>query len=508
MTTIRRQSNARNTLATYVDDTRHALPSLSEVVDNRPKTRLLLTRKFWATAMGLLVAVAGSSFYAVRTLVVARGEHERQTRMLTNLHDTSSELLGGILGINSLLTEYRFSGSPVAVGELDTARAEIDRDLGRLESMSEEVADSDLQLIVDSVVMTVDSWKATLEGLRVAAADRATQLAEIELIGSAGRSIELLESSLTVRTEDAKDSEAKQTRLGILFGVGSVLLAIGGTALLVPMVVAGSIERLVVLQGSNKERERRLQRATSSFLDTVNHELRSPLTSISGFSEILAGGDDVLDQMQKQKMIRTIYRNSQKMNELVDNVLTMLKIQTHEIRFKSSEFDAREVLRAEVEKRADIARLSELTIVVDEPDEAIPTVGDVEEMARAVRSILDNALTYSHRGGRVEAAIRRTDDEAEGPMVVFTITDHGIGIPSDEMADVLSAFERASNAVSMSIAGAGLGLAIVDFVVAEHGGEWSITSEEGVGTQVELRFPCLRPIPERSFASQTGKVFL
>lgn len=501
MTTIRRQSRAHNSLARYVESASSSqIPSI-DVLENRPRTRLLLTRKFWLTSSLLLIVVLASAFYSARTLVVSRDRHARDTRTLTALHDTSTELLGGILQINSLLTEYRLGGSPIASDQLDEASATIAEDLGRIRLMAAEIDDPDLELMVDSVVMTVESWKTTLGDLQLASADRNTRLAEVELIGSAGRSIELLESSLTLRTEAAKEIEADETRLGILIGVSSVLIAVVGAALLVPMAVAGSIERLVVLQKSNKDRERRLKNATSSFLDTVNHELRTPLTSISGFSEILASNEDSIDRRQQQRMIRTIYRNSQKMNELVDNVLTMLKIQTNEVRFKFSEFDARDVLRTEIEKRRELATMSEIDIVVDEPDEPIATVGDIEEVARALRAVIDNAVTYSHRGGRIEVSVRRTDDEKEGPMAVYTITDHGIGIPAHELNDVLSAFERASNAVSMSIAGAGLGLAIVDFIVSEHGGEWSISSVENEGTEVEIRVPCLRNASERSSAN-------
>jgi two-component system phosphate regulon sensor histidine kinase PhoR len=220
--------------------------------------------------------------------------------------------------------------------------------------------------------------------------------------------------------------------------------------------------------------------------------LRTPLTSISGFSELLSNADDSINQSQQRRMIRTIYKNSQKLNELVDNVLTMCRIQTHEVRFKFTEFDAREVLRAEVGRRQELTRISDVQVRFIEPSTAIPIVGDFEEISRAIRALLDNAITYSKSNSVVDVSVRRDDDPAEGPMAVFVISDRGIGIPSNELAGALDAFERASNAVALSIGGAGLGLSIVDFIVFEHGGEWKITSVENEGTNVELRFPCLR----------------
>lgn len=497
MTTIHRRTPDRDLLASYVDATNGSTYGSLEILENRPKTRLLLTRRFWLTASLLLVVVALSASYSTYSLLIARGENEENLNRFVALNATASELLSGALGINSLLTEYRFTGSNVALIPLDSAGLEVEADLTRLESIANELQDEEISLIVDSISMTVRSWEGVLTSLTNEAVNQSDEVAEIELIGSVARTIELLESKLNPQIEKIRDAEAAKSRNAVLIGVGSLLFAVGGTAMLVPMAVAGSIERLVILQRSNKERERRLGRATSSFLDNVNQELRTPLTSISGFSEILSNDDDSLDRIQQRRMIKTIYRNSQKMNELVDNVLTMLKIQTGEIRFKFTEFDARDVLRTEVKRRHELALMSDVKIIVSEPLEPVATVGDYEEISRAVRAVLDNAITYSKRGSTVEVAVRRADDIVEGPMVVFVVTDHGIGIPSDEMAGVLAAFERAWNAVSLSIAGAGLGLSIVDFIVFEHGGEWRISSIEHEGTEVELHFPCLHKVQDK-----------
>ena len=116
-----------------------------------------------------------------------------------------------------------------------------------------------------------------------------------------------------------------------------------------------------------------------------------------------------MNQLQQQRMIRTIYRNSQKLNELVDNVLTMCKIQTREVRFKFTEFDARDVLRTEVARRQELTRISDVKITLAEPALAIPIVGDFEEISRAIRALLDNAITYSKSDSVVEVSVRRDD---------------------------------------------------------------------------------------------------
>jgi len=497
VTTIHRRTPERDLLATYIDTTNGFVQGSLAILENRPKTRLLLTRRFWTTAFSLLVVVVLSASYSVYQLVIVQSGNQKDLRQLNAISATAAELLSGSLAINSIFTEVRFTDVTVPQEQLEIVQRNLEEDLTNLETLTIDLKDEELTLIIESLAMNIASWESVLRNLTNTVADRDSEIAEVELIGGVARSIELLQSKLNPRIESLENSATSRSRNATLIGVGSLLFAIGGTALLVPIAVAGSIERLVVLQKSNKERERRLGRATTSFLDNVNLELRTPLTSISGFAEVLSNDDGSINSVQQHRMIKTIYRNSQKMNELVDNVLTMCKIQTGEIRFKFTEFDAREVLRAEVERRQELARISGIEIVMREPENPIAIVGDFEEISRTVRAVLDNAITYSKREGIVEISVRREDDVVEGPMAVFVVTDQGIGIPSEEMSDVLDAFERASNAVSLSIAGAGLGLAIVDFIVFEHGGEWTISSVENEGTDVELRFPCLRSIQKK-----------
>jgi len=443
---------------------------------------------FTATVVVLLASYSGYQ------ITIIQNRNSEELRQLNRISAAASELLASSLAVNLILDEVRFTSATVETGQIESLKEEINFDLTRIEVLAFELQDLEIKQIVDSLTSTIKSWETILADFSNVGFDRSLEFAEIELMSASARSIELLESQLHLRINSWEIKNQNQVRTAIIVGVASLIFAIFSTGLLIPLAIAGSIERLVIMQKSNRDRERRLGHATSSFLDNVNLELRTPLTSISGFSEILSNADDSINQPQQQRMIRTIYRNSQKLNELVDNVLTMCRIQTHEVRFKLKEFDAREVLRAEVDRHYELARITDIKINFTEPAAPIPIVGDFEEISRAIRALLDNAITYSKSDGVVEVSVRRDDDLVEGPMAVFVISDRGIGIPSNELAAALDAFERASNAVALSISGAGLGLSIVDFIVFEHGGEWKITSVENEGTQVELRFPCLRNV--------------
>ncbi len=492
MTTIHRKSLDSDRLGTYIRTTNGFVRESLEILENRPKTRLLLTRRFWTAAVLIFMVVILLSSFSVYQLFIIQDRNSEELRSLNGLSAVNSELLAGTLAINSVLTEVRFSSSNLETAQINSLKQNIDGDLKRLELLAFELNDVEINKVVSSLALTIGTWENILDDLTNIEISRSLEFAEVELIGAVARTTELLESQLNLRIGNLENLTANKSRTAVIVGVLALLFATFGTVLLVPMAIAGSIERLVILQKSNRERESRLGLATSSFLDNVNLELRTPLTSISGFSEILSNNDDLINQSQQQRMIQTIYRNSQKLNELVDNVLTMCKIQTREIRFKFSEFDARDVLQAEVGRRQELSRISDVKIDFILPNDPIPIVGDFEEISRAIRALLDNAITYSKKEGVVEVSVRRSDDPVDGPMAIFVVKDRGIGIPGDELVTALDAFERASNVVELSIGGAGLGLSIVDFIVFEHGGEWRITSVEGEGTEVELHFPCLR----------------
>jgi len=166
--------------------------------------------------------------------------------------------LAGTLAINSILTEVRFSSSNVQPNQIKSLKTEIDVDLARIKVLAFELQDLEIKQIVDSLTLTVESWETILADLSNAEIDRSLEIAEVELIGAVARSTELLESQLNLRIANEESAKNNQLRTAVIIGVVSLLFAIFGTVLLVPIAIAGSIERLVIMQKSNRDRERRL----------------------------------------------------------------------------------------------------------------------------------------------------------------------------------------------------------------------------------------------------------
>ena len=122
MTTIHRKSLDRDRLGTYVQTTNGFVHESLEILENRPKTRLLLTRRFWTTALLIFVVVVLLASYSMYQLMIIQNRNSEDLSRLTSIRATSSELLAGSLAINSVLTEIRFSSSNVEAKQIKSLK--------------------------------------------------------------------------------------------------------------------------------------------------------------------------------------------------------------------------------------------------------------------------------------------------------------------------------------------------------------------------------------------------
>ncbi len=239
---------------------------------------------------------------------------------------------------------------------------------------------------------------------------------------------------------------------------------------------------------------RRVDQAKSDFLATVSHELRTPLTSIAGYVEILrdlAAGP--LTPAQDQ-MLETVDRNAARLRHLIEDVLTLSKIESGAFKTSKRPVDLTDVLTSAVAALQPAAAAKGLTVTAGEPAGTLVVAGDPGQLDRLVMNLLSNAVKFTPEGGRVSV-----DMGSDGSMAVLNVADTGIGIPEGDQKELFNRFFRATNAFDRSIPGTGLGLAIVRTIVANHGGDLDVRSREGDGTSVTVRIPLLAPgAPRRS----------
>jgi two-component system phosphate regulon sensor histidine kinase PhoR len=231
---------------------------------------------------------------------------------------------------------------------------------------------------------------------------------------------------------------------------------------------------------------RAVDQTKSDFLATVSHELRTPLTSIAGYVEIMREGDAGAVSPVQARMLETVHRNTARLRHLIEDVLTLSKIESGAFKSSRQPVSLGEVIRAAVTALQPAAAKKDLAVTIEEADPGLIVSGDPGQLDRLMMNLLSNSVKFTPAGGAV--AIHATRN---GGMAVLRISDTGIGIPAADQKDICTRFFRASNAVDLSIPGTGLGLAIASTIVANHGGELDVRSRQGNGTTVTVRIPML-----------------
>lgn len=229
---------------------------------------------------------------------------------------------------------------------------------------------------------------------------------------------------------------------------------------------------------------RALDRAKSDFLSTVSHELRTPLTSIAGYVELLMDEDAGPLTPEQHHMLSVVDRNSTRLRSLIEDLLTLSRIESGAFTSGRQPVDLCRLMGSTTDAIRPAASAAEVDLETDCPAQPLLVHGDTEQLDRVLMNLLSNAVKFTPKGGRVSVRAAAEDGEA-----VLSVSDTGIGIPEEEQKDLFTRFFRASNATALAVPGTGLGLTIVRKIVANHGGDLGIRSQEGKGTTVTARIP-------------------
>ena len=239
--------------------------------------------------------------------------------------------------------------------------------------------------------------------------------------------------------------------------------------------VAGAV--LVLLDVTEREQGERMRR---EFTANVSHELKTPLTAISGMAEIMKGGLVRTEDMPG--FAADIYRESQHLIALVEDIIHLSRLDEGGPALEQKPIDLLDVAQTVASRLQPMAAKQQVTLSVSGTGGVIRGIPHVlDEM---VYNLCDNAIKYNQLQGRVELQVER---EEHG--VVLRVRDTGIGIPLQDQERVFERFYRVDKSHSREIGGTGLGLSIVKHGALLHDAEIKLDSEPGKGTTVELRFP-------------------
>lgn len=232
------------------------------------------------------------------------------------------------------------------------------------------------------------------------------------------------------------------------------------------------------------ERLKEVDQVKETFVSAVSHELRTPITSIVGFLEMLEDGTYGDLNRQQADAVDRVNTNSRRLLSLIDELLTLSRVQDDGLGLDDREIDLRDVVRTAYDVVAPAWSLRDLTVRLELPEEAVPYLGDEDMLERVVVNLVSNAVKFTPPGGRVAVSLARADGEA-----LIEVSDTGIGIPVEEQELLFTRFFRSSNAQERAIPGSGLGLSIARAIVEMHGGVVDVESEPGDGTTFRVRLP-------------------
>ena len=232
-------------------------------------------------------------------------------------------------------------------------------------------------------------------------------------------------------------------------------------------------------------REMRVAQLKSDFLASISHELKTPLTAIRAFGDLIHSGR-IRDSGRVREYGELIKTESDRLTTLINNILELSRLERGVRRYRLEEGSLCAAVAATVEVFRHSAEADGRVIKVELPSPPVKTRFDESALRQALLNLLSNSVRYSGKSQPIEVAVKQ--DEAEA---VIEVRDFGVGIARSEQRHIFTAFHRASQSEVQSKCGTGLGLAIVREVARAHGGEVSVESESGAGATFRLRLPLL-----------------
>ena len=258
----------------------------------------------------------------------------------------------------------------------------------------------------------------------------------------------------------------------------SFLHSAGATVLVLLFLLGG-----IALTVRATDREARLAQAKSNFVANVSHELKTPLSLLSLFSEILELGR-VKSEDKKTEYYRIIRHESLRLNKMIDNILDFSKIEAGRKTYNFVHSDMAEVIENVLSSYRYQIVNSGFDLQTNIQGSLPPVLIDREAMSQAISNLLDNAIKYSREVKQLSITTERRDSHLS-----VEIADRGIGIPREEQAKVFEKFYRVGNGLVHDVKGSGLGLSLVKHIIEAHHGSISIESEVGKGTRFTILLP-------------------
>jgi PAS domain S-box-containing protein len=230
--------------------------------------------------------------------------------------------------------------------------------------------------------------------------------------------------------------------------------------------------------------EKNIDRSKTEFVSLASHQLRTPLTTISWYAEILKSGDAGKLNKKQTTFINEIYTGNKRMIDLVNMLLNVSRIEMGNFAVNPEQVDINDILKSVLRELTPQIKSKKISIA-DECDKKVKKMDLDPNLLRIVfQNLITNAVKYTGKGGKVVVSSR-----VSGKYLEVSVSDNGIGIPEDQKNKIFSKLFRASNAQEQDSSGSGLGLYIVKSIIEESGGKIWFESEEKKGTTFYFTIP-------------------
>lgn len=267
------------------------------------------------------------------------------------------------------------------------------------------------------------------------------------------------------------------------------LLTVRDFRAIIELFPAASTEGIAVIITLNDITElRRVGKMRADFVANASHEIRTPLASIKGFIETLRGPAKD-DTVARDEFLKIMDEQATRMKNLIDDLLTLSKIEMNESSLPMGKADIAQIIRSEKEAFTWIAKDKNMTIRLDMSDALPSAMGEENELRQVAHNLIGNAIKYGNANTEVIVSARVTPVFPDDPYfakvhraICIAVIDNGEGIPREHLPRLTERFYRVDSARTRTVGGTGLGLAIVKHIINRHHGVLTIESVVGEGS--------------------------
>ncbi|MEZ0360524.1 MAG: ATP-binding protein [Hydrogenobacter sp.] len=225
---------------------------------------------------------------------------------------------------------------------------------------------------------------------------------------------------------------------------------------------------------------KRYERSKKEFIANISHELKTPIAIINSILETLLEEEK---GYEKRRMIERALRRTQEMKNIVDDLLIITRLESGEEKLHKRIVNLKELVNVVFDMLKEIADSSKVELL-NTVDENVNIYADEEKMSLLLLNLVDNAIKYNRKNGKVIVRGCR-----KGDHVLIEVSDTGIGIPKEHIPFIFERFYRVDRSRSRELGGTGLGLSIVKHVALSHGGKVEVDSKEGEGSTFRVYIP-------------------